>query len=389
MSKLKKIIPYSCQYIDEDDFDEVKKVLNSKFLTQGPKVDEFEKAISHKVKSKFGIACNSATSVLHLGCMALGIGKKDIVWTVPNSFVASANCALYCGAKIDFVDIDPITRNISLQLLEEKLDYAKIKNQLPKLIIPVHFSGNPVNMKQLNNIVKKFGDIKLIEDASHALGAYVDTDLIGSCKYSDLTVFSFHPVKMITTAEGGVLTTNNKNLYNKLCNLRSHGIERLYDKFKLNNEINDHPIYYEQQELGFNYRMPDLLATLGLSQLKKLNVFLNKRNKIANFYSKKFKNTDLKIPRITNNSKSSYHLYVLEFPKNRNSIIKYLRNLGIMVSIHYIPIHYHPYYQSLGFNYGDFINSENYYKNCLSIPIYPSLSLEDQEYVADTILNLL
>lgn len=390
MPKLKKIIPYSCQIIDDKDIKAVSDVMRDEFITQGPKVNEFETKIARIVGAKYSISVNSATTALHLCCLAIEIKKNDIVWTTPNSFVASANCALYCGAEIDFVDIDKKTRNMSLDLLEKKLIISKKQNKLPKAIIPVHFSGNPIDMEQFSKIVKKFGDIKIIEDASHALGAQSSGINVGSCKFSDLTVFSFHPVKMITTAEGGIVTTNNKKLADILLMLRSHGIEREKEKF-LNNNIlsNQHPIYYEQQMLGYNYRMPDILATLGNSQADKLNSFVESRNIIAKNYDKFFSNSSLILPEIDKKDISSFHLYVIEVKKNRNNILNILRNKGILASIHYIPIHFHPYYQKLGFKLGDFPNSEKYYENCISIPIYPNLTLEEQDFVIKQILHII
>lgn len=390
MSKLKKNIPYSRQIIDDEDIKAVNLVLKDSFITQGPKIEEFEKKISNFVGSDFAISVNSATSALHLCCIALNVEENDIVWTTPNSFVASSNCALYCGAKIDFVDIDKNTRNISLELLEEKLILSKKQNKLPKVIIPVHFSGNPVNMEKFSNIVKKFGRIKIIEDASHALGAKSLGKSVGCSKFSDFTVFSFHPVKMITTAEGGMITTNDSNLANIVFKLRSHGIER--DKKKLQyykGSINEHPIYYEQHLLGYNYRMPDILSALGISQVRKLKTFVEERNKIASYYHKSFLGTRITLPKINDLDLSSYHLYVIEVENNRNKILKLLRKNGIFASLHYIPIHLHPFYQKLGFRIGDFPNSENYYKNCISIPIYPYLSKEDQDFIVDKIKDLI
>jgi len=390
MSKLENIVPYSCQTIDDADIKAVVEALKEQFITQGPKVNLFEKKIAEQVEAEFAVSVNSATSALHLCCLSLGVQKNDIVWTVPNSFVASANCALYCDAKVDFVDIDQETRNISLNLLEEKLLNSQKNNKLPKVVIPVHFSGNPVNIEQLSKILKKFGDIKIIEDASHALGATSSGHKVGSCQFSDLTVFSFHPVKMITTAEGGMITTNNSYLAEKIMMLRSHGIERNSNNFYLNKlEVNQNPIYYEQHHLGYNYRMPDLLAALGISQSKKLTDFIKIRNDIAINYNNNLVDSGIKLPKIRVEDLSSYHLYVIEVERNRNVVLNSLRKKGIMASIHYIPIHYHPYYQNLGFKFGDFPNSEKYYKNCISIPIYPMLSLENQEFVINNILELI
>ena len=288
------MIPYSRQQISQIDVKNVIRVLKSKLITQGKKVEEFENKLANFCKSKFAVTTNSATSALHISCISLGLSKNDYLWTVPNTFVASSNCALYCGAKVDFVDIDPITNNISIHELKRKLKISKLKNKLPKILVVVHFGGHPCNLKEIKNLSKKY-KFKIIEDASHALGAKYKNEKIGSCKYSDVTVFSFHPVKSITTAEGGSALTNNKKLYENMSMLRTHGITK--DKKKFKNKKNSDPWYFEQQLLGFNYRMNEIEAALGISQLKSLNSFIKKRNKIAKIYDKHLSDLPIIIPR--------------------------------------------------------------------------------------------
>jgi len=381
-----KYIPYGRQDISEDDITEVIKVLKSDFLTQGPQVPIFEDNISKYVGSDFAFAVNSATSALHIACLALEVGKGDLVWTSPNTFVASANCALYCGANIDFVDIDPETNNISVQSLRVKLEAAKKSDSLPKVFIPVHLSGNSCEMKEIFLLSKKY-NFKIIEDASHAIGASYDGGKIGSCKYSDITVFSFHPVKIITTCEGGVATTNDKEIAEKLDLFRSHGITR-NEEFM--SKTSDGPWYYEQIGLGFNYRMTELQAALGSSQLKRLDRFIQKRNDLAKIYDSSLCKDHIDLPKIGSLSYSSFHLYIIKIKnitdnKTHKSFFQYMRNLGIGVNLHYIPVHFHPYYKNLGFKEGDFPVSEDYYKKAISIPLYYGLQPDDQKFVIDKI----
>lgn len=385
-----KYIPYGRQDIDSTDINAVKKVLNSDFLTQGPEVENFEKEISKKVNAKYSISVNSATSALHLACMALEVGEKDIVWTSPNTFVASANCALYCGAKIDFVDIDISTNNISVEKLEEKLITAKKTGKLPKVVIVVHLTGRPCEMDKIYKLSKIY-NFKIIEDASHAIGASYKKSLIGSCKWSDITVFSLHPVKIITSGEGGIICTNNKILNKKCRLLRTHGITRNINDFKYKNQGLWH---YEQHLLGYNYRMTDIHAALGKSQLRKIKSFINKRNSIAKKYDHFFEDTHLELPCIENKDYlvSSFHLYVIKLfhddhIKNHKKIFKNLRKKGIGVNLHYSPVHLQPHYKKLGFSEGDFPNAEKYGKTAISIPIYPKLSLCDQEYVVKSVVE--
>ena len=384
------MIPYSRQSIDSSDIREINKVLKSDLITQGPKVLAFENEIAKYCGSKFAIAVNSATSALHIACMSLGLEKGDIVWTSPISFVASSNCALYCGATIDFVDIDSSTLNIDPLKLEKKLIEAKKNNKLPKIIIPVHMCGLPVDLNKFSQLKKKYG-FKIIEDASHALGAKYKSEKIGSCKFSDITVFSFHPVKIITTGEGGVATTNNKNLSMKMEILRTHGINKQRKYFK---EKNNGEWHYEQIFLGYNYRMNEIEAVLGLSQLNKLDNFVRKRNSIAKKYNKLLSDLPIRLPLI--NSKdyySSFHLYViqlnLELIKNSHKkIFSFLRKAGIGVNLHYAPIHLQPYYRNLGFKEGNFKNSEKYAKCALSIPIHPKLKNEEINYVVNKLKRI-
>ena len=368
------IIPYNRQHIDTSDIKLVNKVLKSNLITQGPNVGKFEKAIAKRVKSKYAVASNSATSSLHLACMAIGLKKGDWLWTSPNSFVASSNCGLLCGAKIDFIDINLRTYNLDVDLLEKKLVKAKKSKKLPKVIVPVHFAGLPCEMKKIFELSKKY-KFKIIEDASHALGAKYNSEDIGNCKYSDIAVFSFHPIKMITTIEGGVATTNNQKYADQMSKLRTHGI--IKEKFKMKRK-KERNWYYEQNDLGLNYRMNDVQAALGLSQLKKLNMFLKKRREIAKLYIKKFKKLPVNFQLENLKLKSSYHLFVIEIQKGKKlkkKIFDILRRNNIFVNVHYIPIHLQPYYmKNFGFKKGQFKLAENYYDRAISLPIYYSLS---------------
>jgi UDP-4-amino-4,6-dideoxy-N-acetyl-beta-L-altrosamine transaminase len=379
------MIPYGKQNIDEDDIESVVNVLKSPLITQGLIVPKFERSISRLTGSKYSVSFNSATSALHSACLALGLTKGDIAWTVPNSFVASANCILLTGANVDFVDIDFDTKNISIENLKEKLKTAKKINKLPKVVIPVHFSGEPTIQEEIKKLSKEYG-FKILEDASHAIGASRNKEMVGSCKWSDITVFSFHPVKIITTGEGGMATCNNLQLYKKLNLLRSHGVTRDFDK------KNYGDWFYKQIDLGFNYRMTDIAAALGLSQLKKLNFFLKSRRRIASLYNSLLSELPLSRPYTDKLNKSSWHLYVVNFAIKkskdrdiRNIIYKDLRNNGYGVNVHYIPIHIHPFYKKMGFNKGDFPNSERYYETALSLPIFPNLKEKDQKKVAEII----
>jgi UDP-4-amino-4,6-dideoxy-N-acetyl-beta-L-altrosamine transaminase len=383
------MIPYGKQDITQDDIDSVVKVLKSDFLTQGPVVPVFEDMIKNYCNVKYAFALNSATSALHIACLALGIQKGDIVWTSANTFVASANCALYCGASIDFIDINPETNNISLIDLENRLKQAKLLGNLPKVLIPVHLTGQSCEMKEIHKLSVQYG-FKIIEDASHAIGGKYKNEPIGSCKYSDITVFSFHPVKIITTGEGGVATTKDKDLAQKINILRSHGITR--DLSQMNESHG--PWYYEQLELGFNYRMTDIHAALGISQIKKLDEFVSRRNEIAKVYDNELSNLPLKTPFCIREAYSSMHLYVirLELEKikfdHKKSFIK-LREKDILVNLHYIPVYLHPFYQKLGFKRGYCPESEKYYSEAISIPMFPALSSCQQSEVIRALKEVL
>jgi len=376
------MIPYGRQDIQKEDIDAVIDVLKSDFLTQGPIVPRFESGLANIGKCKYATVVNSATSALHIACLALGVSEGDYVWTVPNSFVASANCALYCGANVDFVDIDLKTNNMSIEKLEEKLISAKKAQKLPKVVIPVHLAGEPCDMAAIKKLSLEY-NFKIIEDASHAIGGIYQGNPIGSCEYSDVTVFSFHPVKIVTSGEGGAVLTNSTQLDQKLKLLRSHGITR-DQKFMCN--INEAGWYYEQIALGFNYRMTDIHAALGLSQLSRLEEYINKRHDIANIYDAQFEYTRIQKPYRNPNNKSALHLYVVHVdPQKHNYVFHSLRKENIGVNLHYIPIHTQPYYQNLGFSWGDFPNSEAYYKKAISLPIYPKLSKDELNSVIDAV----
>ncbi len=382
-------LPYSRQEIIEEDIENVIDVLKSDFLTQGDRVPLLEKLISRKVKSKYCVAVNSATSALHLSCLALGLTKSDILWTSPNSFVASANCGLYCGADIDFVDINLSNGLIDIELLEQKLVQAEKRDKLPKILIPVHFAGVSCNMEKIYSLSKEYG-FSIIEDASHALGGKFNNDYVGSCKYSSITVFSFHPVKIITTGEGGCATTNDKNLAKKISMLRSHGITKDQKEFELSPKGE---WSYEQQLLGFNYRMSDMHASLGISQLKRLDNIVEIRNQKLNLYHELFEKLPLKIHKPSHNILSSVHLGVIKLnnkdPLFHKYIFKTLRKKGIGVQVHYAPIHLNPYFRKKGFREGDFPMAETHALSSLSIPLYTTLSVHDQIRVTNSLKELL
>lgn len=370
------MIPYSRQFISQNDIKNVTKVLKSKFITQGKKVEEFENRLSEYCNAKFAVTANSATSALHIACISLDLKKNDYLWTVPNTFVASSNCALYCGAKVDFVDIDPSTHNISIFELKKKLKLAKLKKKLPKIIVVVHFGGHPCDLGEIKKLSKKY-KFRIIEDASHALGASYKKERIGSCKYSDITVFSFHPVKSITTAEGGAALTNQKKLFEKMSMLRTHGITKDKDKFK--SKKKNEPWYFEQQILGYNYRMNEIEAALGISQLRSLDTFIKKRIKIAKIYDKYLKNLPIKTPIKQPEINSSYHLYTIRIKnKDRKQMFNFLRKNKIGVNVHYIPVVSHPFYKKLGFDLKKYPNTLSFYNDSISIPIYPDLKSKDQ-----------
>ena len=383
----KKFFFYSQPYLDRTDLNCLKSVFKSNFLTQGPKINEFEKKISNYVNSKYSTTFNSATSALHAACFSLGFKKNDVLWTVPNTFVASANCSRYLGGNVDFVDIDKETKNINIDLLSKKLNNCKKKN-LPKIIVPVDFGGNPVLQDKIYNLSKKY-NFKIVEDASHALGAKYKNYMVGSCKWSDITIFSFHPVKTITTGEGGVATTNNSMLDRKLKMFRTHGITK--DKSLFENKLNKNKDwYYEQQFLGFNYRMTDIAAAIGINQLKKINFIIKKRNKIAQVYKKNLYNLPLKLPNVTSNSLSTFHLFTIQIIKKNSNMLqlklyKFLKKNGIITNVHYLPVHLHPYYRRLGFKKNTFPISEMHAESSLSLPIYPNLLIKEARNIAKLI----
>jgi UDP-4-amino-4,6-dideoxy-N-acetyl-beta-L-altrosamine transaminase len=382
------MIPYNRQNISSLDIKKVIKTLKSDYITTGLEVPRFEKKITEIVKSKYAVVCNSATSALHLSCIVLGLKKNDTIWTSANGFVADANCALYIGSKVEFVDIEKSNFNLDCEYLEKKLWISKKNNTLPKILIPIHFGGSPCNMERIYFLSKKF-NFKIIEDASHALGGFYNKNPIGMCKYSDLTVFSLHAVKMITTGEGGVITTNNRTLYEMLFSLRSHGIIRENKKLINKNMPN---WYYEQRFLGFNYRMTDIQASLGISQLKRLNFFLRERRKIADFYNKNLKLFPINTPKDKKGFRSTYHLYVITISKKlRNKLYNYLLNKGVKCNFHYIPIYRQPYYRRFNYKRKNYPNMELYYKSGISLPIYVGLKQKELKYIVKLIkifLNL-
>lgn len=379
------VIPYSRQNISEKDIESVVEVLRSDFVTQGPIIEKFEDKIAEYCNARYAYACNSGTSALHIACLSLGLKEGDIVWTSPISFVASSNCALYCNAEVDFVDIDSKTYNMSSDSLEEKLIEAKKKGKLPKIVIPVHLSGQSCDMKKINQLSLEFG-FKIIEDASHAVGAKYEGMPVGDCRYSDITVFSFHPVKIITTCEGGMCMTNDSKIAELLYRFRSHGITRQPSQMT---KIPDGPWYYEQLELGLNYRINDVQAALGLSQMSRLDSFIKKRSKIAKRYNELLSDSIVKLPEINEKCSSSWHLYIIRVEENKftthRQLFEKFRTAGILVNIHYIPIYRQPYYKSLGFNKNRFPESEKYYKEAISIPIFPGLRENEQDKVVSLI----
>ena len=381
------MIPYGRQNISEADIQAVVNVLRSDFLTQGPCVPRFEESIASKCDASFGVAVNSGTSALHIACLALGLRPNDRLWTSPNTFVASAACGLYCGSSVDFVDIDPNTYNMSVEALAKKLEQAKRSNELPKIVIPVHFAGQSCEMKAIHELSKIY-NFKIIEDASHAIGArYADTR-VGSCKYCDIAVFSFHPVKIITTGEGGVAVTNNADLASRMLRLRSHGITRKSSEMTKPSEGD---WYYQQLELGFNYRMTDIQAALGSSQLLGLEQSISRRHEIARTYDEELDALPIEKPYQLPENYSSYHLYPIQLvnEETRKRTFRVLRAAGINVNVHYIPVHTHPSFSYLGYVEGSFPNAEQYYSRAISLPVFSSLSEVEQDLVIDTLSEAL
>ena len=379
----KKVIPYGRQIISSADIESVVEVLYSDYLTQGENVPYFENAVADYVKAIFGVATNSATSALHIACLALEVGPGDIVWTSAITFVASANCAIYCGAKVDFIDIDKNTNNLSVDSLQKKLIEAKKINSLPKVVIPVHFSGNPCDMKSIKKLSDEYG-FKIIEDASHAIGASYRSNRIGNCEYSDITVFSFHPVKIITTGEGGMAVTNETILSEKMIRYRSHGITSDYQHMKPRPE--GEIWNYQQIDIGHNYRMTDIQAALGLSQLKSIDQFIKRRHAIARRYDEAFSNLPIILPRQSFDSYSSCHIYIIRIRevlcrKTQRQVYDALLNAGIGINLHYIPVYRHPFYENQGFKKGYCPEAELYYKETITLPIHPSLNKKDQDFI--------
>ncbi|MDC0008650.1 UDP-4-amino-4,6-dideoxy-N-acetyl-beta-L-altrosamine transaminase [Amylibacter sp.] len=383
------MIPYGRQDVSQQDIDAVVDVLKSNFLTQGPKVPAFESALTSHTGADYAVAVNSATSALHIACMALELGVGDWLWTSPVTFVASANAGLYCGAKIDFVDVDSRTYNLCPTELERKLESACLKGRLPKVLVPVHMGGQPCDMKKIRELCNKY-NVKIIEDASHAIGGSYQSEPIGSCKYSDITVFSFHPVKIVTTAEGGAALTNDHELATKMALYRSHGITRNHDEMT---EISHGAWYYQQITLGYNYRMTELQAALGISQMMRLTAFVATRHKIAERYGFLLKDLPVEIPYQLENTYSGLHLYVIrlklgEFSATHKEVFEGFRENDIGVNVHYIPVHLQPYYAAMGFQKGNFPESEKYYSEAISLPMYPTLSEKDQDKVVEVLRSL-
>lgn len=380
------MIPYGKQEITQADIDAVAEVLRSDFLTQGPQVPRFERVVAEYCGAKHAVALNSATSALHVACLALDLGPDDWLWTTPVTFVASANCGLYCGAQVDFVDIDPKTYNLSVVRLEQKLQEAELLGKLPKVVVPVHLCGQPCDMEAIYKLSRKYG-FKILEDASHAIGGKYRGKPIGDCRYSDITVFSFHPVKIITTAEGGMALTNNEALARKMALLRSHGITRDQECMT---HPSDGPWYYQQIDLGFNYRMTEMQAALGVSQMTRLDEFVTERHEIAKNYDKSFEGFPVETPWQHPSGYSGRHLYVIrldlaKIDSTHRQVFERLREYGIGVNLHYIPIHTQPYYQKFGFKIGDYPEAERYYAEAISLPLYPGLTSAEQDKVIQAV----
>jgi UDP-4-amino-4,6-dideoxy-N-acetyl-beta-L-altrosamine transaminase len=387
---MKALIPYGRQWITDSDINAVINVLKSDWLTQGPVIEQFEGAVAKYCGAKYAVAVSSGTAALHIACLAAELGKGDILWTSPNTFVASANCALYCGAKPDFVDIDPHSYNISVDAMKAKLYEAEKNDSLPKVIVPVHIAGQSCDMEQIYHLGKDY-NFTIIEDACHAIGGSYKGMKIGSCKFSDMTVFSFHPVKIVTTGEGGMVLTNKDDLYQKLIRLRTHGITR--DNQFMEGE-SDGPWYYQQIELGMNYRMTDIQAALGLSQLDRIDEFIVRRRELVRRYNELFSDFPLTIPWQYSDAHSAFHLYVVrlkldKIKKTRKEVFEELREKGIGVNVHYIPVHTQPYYRRLGFSCGQFPEAEKYYEEAITLPLYPSMTEKEQDYVVSTLREVL
>lgn len=384
------MIYYGKQSINEADVKAVVDVLQSDFLTQGPVLERFEKKVAEYCGAKYAVAVTNATSALHIACRAAGVGEGDVLWTSPITFTASANCGRYCGADVDFVDIDAATYNMSIDELEKKLQEAKDNGRLPKVVVPVHLAGQSCDMKRIHELSLEYG-FTILEDASHAIGGdYLGTK-VGSCAYSDMAVFSFHPVKIITTGEGGMVLTNNEELYKKLCLYRSHGITR--DASLMTHEA-DGPWYYQQIDLGYNYRMTELQAALGVSQMDRLDEFVNRRRYLVKRYNQLLQDLPVVTPQVLAGANPSWHLYMVrvDFCKAKVDKVQFfaeMKKRGIVLNLHYIPVHTQPYYQKLGFKQGDFPKSEKYYEEIFTLPLYYDLTEEQQDDVVTALQHCL
>lgn len=390
------MIPYARQAVTQADIDAVVEVLRSEFLTQGPVVPRFEQAVASRTGSRHAVAVNSATSALHIACMAMGLKAGDVLWTVPNTFVASANCGRYCGAEVDFVDIDPVTWNLSVPALEEKLTLAERSGRLPKILVPVHFGGQPTEQQAIWELAKRYG-FRVLEDASHSIGATRGGEPVGSCRWSDITVFSFHPVKIITTGEGGMALTNDDRLADAMQMLRTHGITRDPSRFTAVTR-DSMPLpggwYYEQQLLGFNYRLTEIHAALGISQLERLDANVGRRNELAERYHRAFAGMPLQLPAVQSMNRSAYHLYVVRLPEGtgqgrHRAIFDDLRKRDIHVNLHYQPVHLQPYYRLLGFGPGQFPQAETHGMTAITLPLFVGLSDAEQDRVVDAVTKTL
>ncbi|OQR26974.1 UDP-4-amino-4,6-dideoxy-N-acetyl-beta-L-altrosamine transaminase [Pseudomonas sp. Bc-h] len=384
------MIPYGRQSLDQADIDAVVEVLESDWLTQGPTIERFEAAMAERCEAGFGVAVCNATAALHIACLAAGLGEGDWLWTSPNTFLASANCGRYCGADVDFVDIDPLTWNLDVNALKHKLESAEREGRLPKVLVAVAFSGQSCDMRAIAELSRRYGFV-VIEDASHAVGASYAGRPVGCGEYADMTVFSFHPVKIVTTGEGGLVLTNSPERAEHLRRLRSHGMTR--DPVQMDAPSHG-PWYYQQVELGFNYRITDMQAALGLSQLNKLDGFLARRRQLVARYQALLADLPLTLPTPQPEAESAWHLYVVRLQTERlqhshRQIFEGLRAAGIGVNVHYIPVHLQPYYRDLGFAAGDFPQAEAYYAQAISLPLFPAMTDEQQDFVVDQLRRLL
>ena len=379
------MIPYGRQSVDEADIEAVVQVLRSDWLTQGPAIERFEAAMATRCATDHGVMVCNATAALHIACLAAGLGPGDWLWTSPNTFLASANCGLYCGARVDFVDIDPLTWNLNADALAHKLETAEREGRLPKVVVAVAFAGQSCDMAAIARLAERYG-FTLIEDASHAVGAQYGGQPVGSGEFADMTVFSFHPVKIITTAEGGIVMTRHTELAERLRRLRSHGMTRAP---AMMSEPSHGPWYYQQVELGFNYRATDIQAALGVSQLARLDGFLARRRALADAYDQALSGLGLQLPARQAGAESAWHLYVVRIAERRDEVFAALRAAGVGVNVHYIPVHLQPFYRQMGFAPGDFPEAEAYYAQALSLPLYPGLTEAEQHYIVNALSDAL